>query len=45
MDALVARLAADGDSPISKSEVAQLIAACRKESTRDGYLRIDQEKR
>jgi hypothetical protein len=44
MDALVARLAADGDSPISKAEVAQLIAACRKESTRDGYLRIDPDK-
>jgi hypothetical protein len=45
MDALVARLAADGDEPISKVEVVQLIAACRKESTRDGYLRIDPEKR
>ena len=45
MDALVARLAADGESPISKAEVVQLIVACRKESTRDGYLRIDAEKR
>jgi hypothetical protein len=44
MDALIARLAADGEAPISKAEVVQLIAACRKESTRDGYLRIDPDK-
>ena len=44
MDALVARLAADSASLISKAEGIQLIAACRKESTRDGYLRIDADK-
>jgi hypothetical protein len=42
MDALVAQLAADSAALISKAEVVQLITACRKESTREGYLRIDQ---